>query len=245
MSYTKLNYLTDTYQFEDQSTVLDILTQNDSNQSIILDSTIMYPQGGGQPYDLGVLTQDDIVFKVSEVRFKDGVVYHIGKFESNSFATNSVVQVHVDSERRLLNARLHTAGHLVDDALFSLNYKLHPLKGYHYPDGPYVEYEGELKGDLTQIAKEVEVKINEIIKTNYNVHNEIVNSIEELKFKCMYIPSHIPDGKPIRIVYVSDPSKGQPCGGTHVKSLLEVGNVLIPKIKIKSSNTRVSYQIVS
>lgn len=240
---TKLKYYDDSYQFEDDAKVLAVMPQDNGLKAVILDQTIMYPQGGGQPYDTGSLEQGEVVFVVKEVRYKDGIVYHIGQFESEEEAL-ATVHVQIDEARRRLHARIHTAGHLVDDALYDLGYGMIPLKGYHFPDGPYVEYQNELSGDLDSIAKEVETKINELIATNFKVRSEIVQSIEELKGKCPYLPPFIPAGKPIRVIYASGGTKGQTCGGTHVKNLNEIGRVTIPRIKTKKGNTRVSYQVL-
>lgn len=243
METTILSYWDNTYQFSDISKILDLQDSNTGAKCIILDHTIMYPQGGGQPYDTGIITHEDRIFHVNEVRFKDGLVFHLGTFENDSFDANILVNVHIDEERRKLNARLHTAGHLVDDAMYELGYKLIPNKGYHFPDGPYVEYFGVMDGNLEQIADEIENKINQIIKSNFKVQAEIISEVSQLVGKVMHIPQHLPEGKPIRIVYVSEPSRGQPCGGTHVQYLMEVEHVSIPKIKIKNGNTKISYLI--
>jgi alanyl-tRNA synthetase len=52
---TKQIYLEDTYKFETDSKILEIISlQNET--AIISESTIFYPQGGGQPSDLGTIT---------------------------------------------------------------------------------------------------------------------------------------------------------------------------------------------
>ncbi|MBP7057259.1 hypothetical protein KBB08_02100 [Candidatus Gracilibacteria bacterium] len=241
-TYTQLKYYDDSYQFDDTARVLAVVPQENGKQAVILDQTIMYPQGGGQPYDTGTITQDDTVFIVTDVRYKDGQVYHIGHFTHGTLQSEDAA-VHVDEPRRRLHARIHTAGHLVDDALYDLGYGMIPLKGYHFPDGPYVEYQNALSGDLVAIAQQVETKINALIATNFAVRSEIVHSIAELKGKCPYLPPHIPEGKPIRIIYASGDTKGQTCGGTHVKYLEEIGTVKIPRIKVKKGTTRVSYVV--
>ena len=46
----------------------------------------------------------------------------------------------VDEKNRRLCARIHSAGHLLDVAVHDLGFRWRPGKGYHFPDGPYVEY---------------------------------------------------------------------------------------------------------
>lgn len=234
---TELSYLLDSYKFNDNSILLAI-----EDNSLILDHTIMYPQGGGQPYDLGRIDQGENMFQVNEVRFRDGIVYHIGEFKNGNFEIEKEVKVSIDEERRRLHARLHTAGHLVDDAIYELGYLLTPLKGYHFPDGPYVEYVGQLDGDFAEIAKNIENKMNELIRSEYQVESQFVPNKDDLHSLCHFVPEYIPGGKPIRVVQVSKVG-AQCCGGTHVKVSSEVGQVSIPKIKVKDGNTRVSYRV--
>lgn len=242
---THLTYLNNSYQFESNAFVTEVKL-NDFGQSVVLlDSTIMYPQGGGQPFDQGKISQGKVLFEVSEVRLNNHVVNHIGRFVSveTDFSFENKVCIHIDESRRRLHARLHTAGHLVDDAVVKLGYQLKPIKGYHFPDGPYVEYQGILNGDPTRIALDIESRLREIIATNYQPHQEIVQSTHDLEGKVIYLPDFLPEGKPIGIVYVSSPTRGQCCGGTHVKYLQEIGSISIPKIKSKGGNTRISYQV--
>ena len=237
---TDLAYLHDSYKFEDEAKVVAIDTTPEGKTFVILDKTIFYPQGGGQPYDKGTIATEDNVFTVNEVRFKDGFVYHIGEFTSVTFPIGASVKLLIDEERRKLHCRLHSGGHLVDTGIHALGYDLTAVKGYHFPDGPYIEYIGVLNGDLTVIAQQLETKLNDLIQAGYPVRTEIVNSVDDLKGRCFHIPEYLPKDKPIRLVFVCG-EIGEPCGGTHVKDLREVGKIRIPKIKTKGENLRISY----
>lgn len=239
---TELTYLQDSYQFEAEAKVLAIDITPEGKNFVILDKTIFYPQGGGQPYDTGTITSGDAVFIVSEVRFKDGFVYHFGEFTSGTFTVGDSVKLQIDEQRRKLHCRLHSGGHLVDTGVHALGYDLIGVKGYHFPDGPYIEYTGVLNGDLTVVAQELETKLNELIQAGYPVRTEIVGSVDDLKGRCFHIPEFLPKDKPIRLVFVCG-EIGEPCGGTHVKDLKEVGKIHIPKIKAKGENLRISYTI--
>jgi Ser-tRNA(Ala) deacylase AlaX len=55
------------------------------------------------------------------------------------------VTVHIDADRRLLNARVHSAGHLLDVAMTNVGFGpdvMVPAKGLHTPEQAYVEYTG-------------------------------------------------------------------------------------------------------
>ena len=87
---------------------------------------MFYPQGGGQPYDTGTISSGDIKFVVEEVRYAEGEVLHIGRFEHVRFMEGEQVRCTVDAERRLLNTRLHSAGHVLDMAVNELGYDWKP-----------------------------------------------------------------------------------------------------------------------
>jgi len=240
MKNTDLRYYSDSYQFLDTAKVVDIYAENNGRYAIVLDGTIMYPQGGGQPYDTGEIITKGVVFRVKEVRFKDGVVYHIGSFVTGIFTIGDTVDVSINEPRRRLHARLHTAGHLIDQVLRELHLGLQPVKGFHFPEGAYVEYRGTYSADLALLAKEIERILNLLIATDALVTSEIVDSIEALKKRGVTIPIAISANKSVRIVSALEP---MPCGGTHVKRLGEVGYVQIPKVRIKDSNLRISYRL--
>ena len=50
---------------------------------MILDRTIMHPQGGGQPSDEGYLQNDDAKFTVEALGISSDVIQHIGKFDTD------------------------------------------------------------------------------------------------------------------------------------------------------------------
>ena len=134
MQPTKLIYLEDFNLFASDAKVLQVVQEN-GKEIIILDQTTFYPQGGGQPYDKGSIEGPSGKFLVEEVRFVDGAVKHIGKFESGCFQTDETIKCLVDEARRALHSRIHSAGHVVDMAVTALKLNWIPGKGYHFPEG--------------------------------------------------------------------------------------------------------------
>ena len=55
------------------------------------------------------------------------------------------------------------------------------------------------------------------------------------------IPPYIPVGQEFRVVKLTNEDEGCPCGGTHVKSVLDIVGIEVTKIVKKGKNTRVSY----
>lgn len=213
-------------QYTCEAQVLTIQTNNGVT-SVSLDQTVFYPQGGGQPYDLGIISSSEGIFQVKEVRYVDGVVHHIGTFEIGSFNVKDTIKCEVDVERRKINTRLHSIGHLIDIAVQELSLKWKPEKGYHFPEGAYIEYSGSTNGkDISELVKEIENKSNEIIS-------------RKIDTRILFSEKNTQDGKPLRTVYYGN--FGVPCGGTHVTNLGDILSVTIRKIKQDKDKIKVSY----
>lgn len=238
---TKLIYLEDFTLLQDTATVYNSITEND-NQVIILDKTIFYPQGGGQPFDQGIIENESAKFIVNDVRFVDGLVKHIGKFAHGSFNIGDKVNCLVDRERRALHSRLHSAGHVVDMAVTSLKLNWIPGKGYHFPNGPYVEYAGSLeKIDKEKLKQDIENLCNQAIKQAQST-KLIFMTKEDMHKVCHHVPDYLPVGKPSRVVMYGD--YGVPCGGTHVSNLQDIKQMIIRKIKQEGPNIRIGYDVI-
>jgi len=239
---TYLACLDNTYKFEDDSQVKAVVTCEDGRTAVLTDKTIFYPQGGGQPADTGVIQSETAKFQVNDVRMVNGQVYHYGTFSTGSFALRDQVKLMISSERRILNARLHSAGHVIDIAVQNLGLRWQPSKGYHFPDGPYVEYVGAIESaeDKEKFPKEIEAKAQSFISENLPV-KAVVSESNEAKQLCGgELPEYVDKSRPVRVVSIGNNS-GCPCGGTHVKELKDLGALEITKIKTKGDRIKVSY----
>lgn len=240
MEPTRLLYMEDMGATSGTATVQEVVDL-EGKTIVFLDQTLFYAQGGGQPYDKGAITTDTASFEVEEVRYMDGLIKHIGHFTSGRFNSGDVVQLHVEPVRRALHRRLHSGGHVVDLALKRLGITWVPGKGYHFPDGPYVEYAGSLEGmDRDALPTQIEKTCNEIIAENITTRIEFVDA-DELQKRGFEVPPTLAPGKPLRIVYYGD--FGVPCGGTHVAELSAIRHMMIRKVKPEGSNIRVAYDV--
>eukprot|EP01135_Chromosphaera_perkinsii_P008291 Nk52_evm2s1240 gene=Nk52_evmTU2s1240 len=227
---TKPLFFEDTYRFEETASVVYVSPRAceegiSGEFVVILDQTIMYPQGGGQPFDLGEIKSSTCSFKVKEVRnMKNGVVAHIGLFEGdNIFCAGDNVTVCVDSTRRVLNARLHSAGHLMDAALKNIGKDdLIPTKGYHFEDAPYVEYQGSIP---VEERDEVKAKLNEECQRLIE-ENEAVTKRMEGETR-----------------YVTIAGLEGMCGGTHVSSTGEIKKMTVTRLKKNKKLMKMSYAL--
>lgn len=242
---TQLVYLEDFNVTTCDATVTSIENTEDDRIDVQLDKTCFYPRGGGQDWDEGIIASDDgsAAFAVQEVRLdENGVVHHIGTYQSGELKIGDTVKCSVDVERREINTRLHSAGHLVDMAVDRLGLSWVAGKGAHYPHMSFVEYDAELTPEeVAEVQKDIERVANEIIAKGS--HNEIrFMPVSEMHTVCKHVPDNIPTNKPARVVLYGE-DFGIPCGGTHVKDVHDIGRVTISKIKSKKGITKVSYTV--
>lgn len=234
---TKLNYLDNTYLFESEAIFIEI-KENEKGKAIILDQTIFYPQGWWQPADKGEIISGENIFIINDIRLDEtGIVWHFGEFKNNEFKQGDKVVLKVDKDKRILNAKLHSAGHLLDCAVSKMNISnLKPIKGFHFPNGPYVEYEGTIENP-TELIPILQKNINELIAQNLQVEKKDLNP-KQAQEKWVYAPT----GKLARVVNF----KGFPicgCWGTHVNNTSEIGKINIRKIKSTQGKTKIAYVI--
>ncbi|KAM0948543.1 putative aminoacyl-tRNA hydrolase [Dioscorea sansibarensis] len=248
---TKLAYFDDMRTLTSNATILSLSQDGSGRRAVILDSTIFYPQGGGQPSDTGFISNStsDFKFVVQDVRLKDGVVWHYGVLEcledvwESKFKEGQEVTLHVDAERRDINSRLHSAGHLLDVCMRKGLPHLEPGKGYHFPDGPFVEYKGVIPQDQLQIKqKELEAEANALISNGGKVLVSILPYDEAARWCDGDLPGYIAEGSTPRIVKLGD-NPGCPCGGTHVADIADIGSLKVSQIRTKKGFTKVFYNI--
>ena len=220
-----------------------IVDVENSRIDIKLNQTCFYPRGGGQDWDMGTIQKGDAVFNVEEVHLdENGVVHHVGSFRSGVLKAGDLVDCVVAHDRRVINTRLHSAGHVIDMAIDSLGLDWMATKGQHYPHLSAVEYSGTWQPEQAEALKDsIEQKANELINKDNENSIEFM-PVEEMHRVCRHVPANIPKNKPGRVVMYGD-NFGIPCGGTHVKNLSQIGTVKIPKLKEKKSVIRVSYTV--
>lgn len=236
-------YMTHPEKLTNEALVLEILDEN-NRKILILDQTSFYPQGGGQPYDKGVIESSETLFEVEEVRSFDNHVKHYGQFIKGHFTPNQTVCCKVDAKRRYHHNCLHSAGHVVDMAVFKLGLNWIPEKGHHFPDNAYVEYNGTIENmNKEELKKSIETTCNQLIEENHKTSIRFV-SANELQSLCHFVPNYILSEHQIRLVIFGE-DFCIPCGGTHVHSLSEISQISIRKIKMEKGKIRVSYAIMN
>lgn len=235
---TKLNYLNDTYIFESKAIFLE-MRENEKWKAVILNETIFYPQWWWQPADHGEIISGDNVFIVSDVRLdEEWIVWHFWEFKSERFNKWDEVLLKINKDRRILNSKLHSAGHLLDCAVLKLEIEnFHATKWYHFSDWPYVEFDWIIENPA-EILPILQKNIDDLVSQNLIV-KKIELSFEEAQNKGI----NVPIWKSARVVnFTWFPTHG--CWGTHVNSTSEIGKIEIRKIKSNQGKTKIAYSVV-
>jgi len=237
---TKSLYLDDSYLKEMDASILEVQPESEGKWRVILDQTVFYPMGGGQPTDQGTFEKDSWKADIYMCLMKNGEIWH---YFNSPTPPNVGDRVHgtINWERRYKNMKVHSGGHLVDFAMYTLGYSpkpLMPIKGDHGKK-PFVVYKGSLSED---IRHQLEDKTNELIKKDLKF-SWLFQSLEDLQKEAIYLQPGLPGNKPLRTLRLE--SVGAVAdGGTQVRSAKEVGRIAIPAVETKEGNTIVHYEVV-
>lgn len=213
-------YLHDAYLKEMEATIVEVSKETSNRWLVVLDKTIFYPRGGGQSTDQGFLFTEAWKGKVSQALQKENRIIHFSE-GSEPPPKGSTVKGILDWDRRYLHMRLHSAGHVVDFALYLIGLSptpLLPFKGEHGKK-PVIYYQGIIEKDFRE---DLEKKANELVFQNLSFSIRFV-TFEDLEKNTIYLQPGLPKNKPLRMLSLE--SVGSVAdGGTQVSSTAEVGN---------------------
>jgi misacylated tRNA(Ala) deacylase len=206
---------------------------------IILDRTIFYATGGGQPGDSGTMTLADgsSIDIATTVYGEDrSQIVHVPAEGSALPAAGEQVALHLDWPRRHRLMRVHTALHLMC-----------ALVPYPVTGGQIGEDGGRLDFDIDNpdaIDKdELTAKLQQLVAADHKVSQRWITDAEldanPGLVRTMSVQPPRGSGK-VRLVAIGEDGAVdlQPCGGTHVASTAEIGNISITKVEKKGRNNR-------
>ncbi len=201
---------------------------------IVLDRTIFYAQAGGQPGDSGVLKLDgrEIAVATSVYDADKRTIVHVPAADQPLPAPGERIEMRIDWPLRHVRMRVHTALHLLTAVL------PYPVTGGAIGDG-----EGRLDFDIPDAGLDKSViaeKLNAMIATDASVRDRWISD-EELAanpglVKTMSVKPPTGTGR-VRLVEIVGLDL-QPCGGTHVRSTAEIGQVAVTEIEKKGKQNR-------
>jgi Ser-tRNA(Ala) deacylase AlaX len=237
--HTKLLYLDDSYLKECKCKIVSFDELGNNRYRLVLDQTVFYPIGGGQACDQGTLSNDSWKATVQEVVIKDGEVRHIVLSDTPPTVGLELNGV-INWNRRFKLMKIHSAGHVVDWAMFMLGYCPRPLMPYKGDHGKkaFVGYMGEIQED---IKEKLEQKSNELITKKLSITWEFV-SYEQLQKDAIYLQSDLPTNKPLRKITLEGVGSVAD-GGTQVKNTSEIGKIIITSITSQGGETKVEYRV--
>ncbi len=235
---TEKAFYQDSYQKTHTSRVVEV-----NDKGVVLESTIFYPTGGGQPGDIGVLTIDGKDYTVVDTRYgedRQSIVHYLQEDDLSAIKPGDAVDMIIDWQRRHRLMRMHTSMHLMCHLI--------PAQA---TGGAVGETDSRIDFDLQGLAvdrDDLTKRINELIQRDIPL---TVGSITESELdanpelvRTMSVQPPRGQGT-VRTINIEN-IDFQPCGGTHVKSTGEIGEVAIGKIKNKGKqNKRISLALIN
>jgi misacylated tRNA(Ala) deacylase len=204
-------------------------------RGVVLDRTILYPTGGGQPGDQGCLRlADGTALRVVDAVKGDGPdsVVHVLEPGASAPAIGTALTVEVDWDRRHRHMRMHTCLHLLSAVL------PYPVTG-----GQVAADKGRLDFDIPEATldkDDITAKVNALIAADHAVASRWITDEELARqpelVKTMAVKPPTGHGR-VRLIEVAGLDL-QPCGGTHVARTGEIGRVEVVKIEKKGRINR-------
>ena len=205
-----------------EAVVLDILEREDG-YDVVLDQTMFYPEGGGQPADTGTLSTDDTTVDVTHVEEVDGVILHRTDEDPGK---GEFVRGAIDGTRRKRLMAHHTATHIV-------GYAARQVLGDHVRQAGAQKGTDSSRFDIRHYerisreeVKRIERVANNVVTDNVAVKQEWPDrqDAEEEHGFDLY-QGGIPPGEKLRLIHVADDV--QACAGTHVLRTGDIGTIKI------------------
>ena len=203
-----------------------------TDRAVVVDRTVFYPLGGGQPGDTGSMSWSAGSASIVGTRYGDsGEILHLVDDDSPLPVDGETVHLELDWNRRYRHMRMHTAMHLLGAIL-----KYGVTGGNISADKSRLDFDMEDTVDKEAVGAAMQALVE-----------------EDHPVSCRWISDAELDANPdlVRTMSVQPPrGKGQvrlleiegvdlqPCGGTHLKTTAEVGKVRIGKVEKKGRRNR-------
>lgn len=235
---TELLFQTNSYLKAFDAIVIEV---NTATKEIVLDHTVFYPGGGGQPCDVGTIIIENNSYLITKVKLQEGKVWHCVAGELPDVGTKVTGQIDWDHRYQLM--RTHTALHILcgvvwrDYGALVTGGNMEPLKG---------RMDFEFETLRKELVKEIEQKVNLEVQNSREVKVKILPRAEAFKIpdlirtKINLLPDHIKEVRTVEIVGLDL----QADGGTHVTNTKEIGYIHIVDYKSKGQiNKRIYIEL--
>jgi misacylated tRNA(Ala) deacylase len=227
---TQLLFREDAYLKDCDATVTAV-----HERGIELDRTVFYPAGGGQAGDAGWLRRGDgIALRIIDTRKGDtpDMVLHIPEPGSVMPAPGDRISAQIDWDRRYAMMRLHTCLHVLSCVVVA------PVTGGNIaPDKARLDFDIDMSLlDATRIEEGLESLISRAVDTETVwITDDELDSRPEL-VKTMSVQPPRGSGR-VRLLRIPGIDL-QPCGGTHVRNIGEIGKVRVLRIRSEGKRNK-------
>lgn len=229
---TEQLYLSDATLMSCTARVLDVREE----AQVLLDRTVLYATGGGQPHDTGTLGGAQVV-EVSHDPERHDDLWHTLAEGDESPAVGDEVEVVVDPDRRRALMRTHTAMHILcgvmwrDHGVVVTGGNMEPLSGrldFEFPDPPE-GFREHLESALNaEVAADRQITVSTLSRAEAMADDSLIRT------KVNLVPESVAE---VRVVDIAGLDR-QADGGTHVASTSEVGGLRVAKVQSKGKGFR-------
>jgi len=231
MEQTKHLYEEDSYLKECQANVLSIQASGyEGLNEVVLNQTIFYPTGGGQPNDIGWING----IAVLDVYRRDGLIYHVLESPLNLEITEMEASLRIDWERRFDHMQQHSGQHLLS-RVFEILFEAETV-GFHLGD-EVVTIDINLEQLDEEMLKQAEEFANRVVMENKRISVKNIKSekvAEEIKSKIPEVAEYV------RLVEIAG-FDNCACAGTHLDYTTEIGMIKIIGWEKYKQKTRLSF----
>jgi alanyl-tRNA synthetase len=217
----------------------DAVVLHSKENEVILDATVFYPEGGGQPCDFGTITTSEKTVKVSDVqRYQDVIVHTI----DDIIPKGEMVHCTVDWDRRMALTRHQSGTHII------LGSARKVLGGHVWQSGAQKGLD-QSRLDISHYEKiseedieKIELVANETVLKNIPIEKVWMDRGEaERQYGFRLYQGGVPVGKKIRVVRIGD-FDVEACAGTHLRQTNEAGLIKILKTeRIQDGVERITF----
>lgn len=237
---TKLLYQTNSYQRSFEANITHI---DETSGGIVLDQTVFFPGGGGQPADRGMIIVDNKEYPVARAKKDGDEVLHIVEGNLPQPTIGSRVQGQIDWDRRYKLMRTHTAMHILCGVIFR-DYGAQVTGGDMDPLHGRMDFEFEtMHKELVegiQTAVNMEVTKARPVRVGILPREEAFQIPDLIRTKINLLPEGILEVRVVEIVGLDL----QADGGTHVNNTNEVGEIRVVDYKSKGKiNKRIYIEL--
>ncbi len=225
----------------------DIIGVQPENRAVLLDRTVFYPGGGGQPHDTGTLIRlsDGATWPVVAARKGPEGIWHVLSEEIPLPMVGDRVRGELDWDRRYSLMRMHTALHVLCGVVYR-DYGALVTGGNMGPDRSRMDFEMDSSEFTPERVAEIERRANEEIRANREVQVRILPrekafQIPDLiRTKINLLPEGIIEVRTVEIAGLDL----QADGGTHVQNTREIGELRVVGTRSKGkANKRLEIEL--